>query len=92
MIKDDWITKLYIMEKINKQKIEVPLKFGWLSPVGDNGYEYDVTWCDNVDNYTTNQCNIVADVTSRETKFVDKVMDDETFNKNFYDESPIRTS
>ena len=56
--------------------IEVPVKFGW--------FNYDtgvlrLDWFDNVENYTTEQCRIIADFISKETKTVECVVSDEQF-------------
>lgn len=58
--------------------IEVPVKYGWFN------YEepdLDLDWFDNDENYTTEQCYIVADFVSKETKFVEVAKSDEEFNR-----------
>lgn len=90
MRKDDWIVQLYIKENIMKKtnKTEVPIQLGWLKPksFNDNGLpvDYDVDMVDNIDNLTDSQCLSLADVISKETKKIDRVMSDEEFQKKFY--------
>ncbi len=88
MRQDDWITKLYITERMKKKKIEVPAQLGWCIPdesagVDDFGVpnDYIVGWKNNDENLTETQCLLVSDVVSKETKFVESTISDEEFYK-----------
>lgn len=85
---DDWITKLFIMENLNKNKFTVPVKLGWLTPNGEydehaQPVDYIVDWRENVQNYSKEQCLFLADVISDEFKQVDDVYDETMFFNNF---------
>jgi hypothetical protein len=92
MRNDDWITKLYIMENLNKTsaKYIVPAKLGWMklenceSEYPDDKDRFVVDWVDNTENFTFNQAQQVCDMVSSETKEVDFVMAEDTFVHNFY--------
>ncbi len=77
MIKDDWITKLYIMENMIKT-YQVPVKMGWLSDYYDPENSI-VEWADNVENFTEQQALFFCDVISEETKPVSKLVSDDEF-------------
>lgn len=58
--------------------IEVPVKYGWFSY--DNP-EAEIEWFDNIEHYTAEQCNIMADCCSKERKLVEYVMSDTEFEE-----------
>lgn len=66
---------------------KVPKQLGWMGqyseiydPITYNLVgDYEVEWADNVDDFTHDQATCFCDVTSKEEKEVEKIMNDEEF-------------
>lgn len=77
MRQDDWITKLYIMETINKQTFSVPTHYGYIIDI--DPIHINVEWFENVNNFTRKQLTYFSHCQTTVEKHVEFVYDNEKF-------------